>query len=316
MHYVGVDLGATNVRAVLGDGDATLNGRARGENPGGPTGAAIADAVCDVIRTACADAGVEPSDVTAAGIAAMGHVDPEAGVVEVSANVSGDVDRIPLVAPVADLLESDAVSLCNDAVAGAIGARHHSHPDVDRLVYLTISSGIGAGVLDHGVVQGWHGNAGEVGHLTIDHDDDFACGCGRTGHWEAYCGGNNIPRFARHLHASDPVETTLPLDDALDAATVFEHADTDAFAGRVVDELAARNTTGVANVVHAYDPEVISIGGAVALNNPTAVVDPIVDRLPDAVIGPTPEVARCELGDDVVVYGALVTAITGGVAGR
>jgi glucokinase len=152
-----------------------------------------------------------------------------------------------------------------------------------------------------------------VGHTTIDADGTMTCGCGRDGHWEAYCSGNNIPAFARTLHDDDPVETAVPLDDPeFGAADLFEHAGADAFADRVVERVAELNTLGVANLVHSYAPRVVSVGGAVALNNPERVVGAVRARLDDAVLVDVPDVRVSELGDAAVLKGALASALTGG----
>jgi glucokinase len=186
------------------------------------------------------------------------------------------------------------------------------------MVYLTISSGIGAGVcVDGTVIAGWDGNAGEVGHMTLDPQGFMTCGCGHDGHWEAYCSGNNIPRYAERLHAEDPIETKLALDDPdFSAADIFALAGEDRFADHVIEQLSHWNAMGVANVIHAYAPLVVSVGGAVALNNPELVLDPIRDRLDDMVMMNVPELKLTELGDDVVVKGGVASALTGGTGDR
>jgi glucokinase len=318
MYYVGVDLGATNVRAAVGDGAGRIVGSERDATPRGGDGTAVTDAVVGVVRGACADASVSPSAVVAAGVGAMGRLDPSVGGVSVPANLADDLGPIPLVDPLAELLDTDEVFLHGDTVAGAVGERFFSYPDTEDLAYLTISSGIGAGVVAGGeVLSGWNGNAGEVGHTTIDADGTMTCGCGREGHWEAYCSGDNIPRFARRLHEADPVETALPLDsDAFTAEDVFEAAGDDEFADRVVERVAELNVLGVANLVHSYAPRVVSVAGAVALNNPERVVDPIRARLDEAVLVDVPDVVVSDLGETAVLKGALASALTGGTGDR
>jgi len=68
MYYVGVDLGATNVRAVVGDETATVLGSDSRGTPSGPNGIAVTEAVLGVVRGACEDAGIDPTAVVAAGI--------------------------------------------------------------------------------------------------------------------------------------------------------------------------------------------------------------------------------------------------------
>ena len=317
-YYVGVDLGATNVRAVVGDETATVLGSGERGTPRGPNGIAVTEAVLEVIRNACSEAGVAPTDAVAAGIGSIGPLDLAAGVVLGPANLPDTVERIPLVGPISRLLDTDRVHLHNDTNAGVIGERFHAERNPDDMVYLTVSSGIGAGVaVDGEVLSGWDGNAGEVGHMTVDPHDFMTCGCGHDGHWEAYCSGNNIPTYARELHEEDPVETSLPIDDPdFSAVDVFEAAGDDVFADHVIDQLAHWNAMGIANVIHAYAPLVVSVGGAVALNNPERLLDPVREKLPEMVFINVPEIRLTELGDEVVVKGALASALTGGTGDR
>jgi len=317
-YYVGVDLGATNVRVVVGDDGGTIVGRSEAATPQGPTGIAVTEAVLGLVREACSNAGIAPGDAAACGIGAIGPLDLAEGAVSDPANLPSTIDRIPLTGPLSVLLDTDRIFLHNDTNAGVIGERFHSDRNPDDIVYLTMSSGIGAGVcVDGHVISGWDGNAGEVGHMTVDPGGLMTCGCGYDGHWEAYCSGNNIPRYARALYREDDVETALPIeDDDFSAVDVFEHADEDDFADRVIERLCHWNAMGVANVIHAYAPIIVYIGGAVALNNPDRVVDPIRERLDEMVMVNVPDVQLTDHGDDVVVKGALASAMTGGTGDR
>lgn len=316
--YVGVDLGATNVRAVVGDEEARILGKARRSTPNGPTGIAITEAVLDVVRDACEEAAVDPKAVAAAGVASFGPFDLADGAVDNPANFPDTVDRIPLTGPLGKLLGTDEIHLHNDTAAGVIGERFHSERNPDDMVYLTVSSGIGTGVcVDGHVLSGWDGNAGEFGHVVVDPDGAMTCGCGRDGHWEAYCSGENVPKYARHLHETADVATDLPVDSAeFGAADVFTAHGEDPLADLVVERVQQWNLIGVTNIVHAYAPLVVFVGGAVALKNPELVVDHVREHLESQVFTNVPDVRLTELGDDVVVKGALASALTGGTGDR
>ncbi|WP_254840774.1 ROK family protein [Natronomonas marina] len=312
--YVGVDLGATNVRAIVGGDDGAVLGRDRRPTPQGP-GVDVTEAVLGAVRAACGAAGVDPTEVAAAAVGSFGPLDRSAGTVTDPANLSDSVGTVRLIDPLGDLLDAP-VSLHNDATAGVVGERFHAANDLDDVVYLTVSSGIGAGVcVDGHVLSGVDGNAGEVGHLTLDPDGEMACGCGGRGHWEAYCSGRGIPRYARHLHGDEA--TDLPLSaPEFSAADVFAAAGEDAFADRVIEAVAEWNALGVATVVDAYAPAVVSLGGAVALKNPDLVVGPLRERVPDLVVSNVPEIRLAALGEDAVLKGALASATTAGTGDR
>ncbi|UPV72745.1 ROK family protein [Halorussus limi] len=318
-HYAGVDLGATNVRAAVADDEGDVVSVHRADTPNGPTGIAVTEAVLECLREASEAAGIEPEEILAAGIGSIGPLDLAEGAVENPANLPDTIDRIPLTGPVGQLIDSDAVYLHNDTIAGVIGERYYSDRNPDDMVYLTISSGIGAGVcVDGEVLSGWDGNAGEVGHMVVDPQGRRTCGCGREGHWEAYCSGNNIPEYAKLLaEDAGSLDTDLPLADPdFSAVDVFDAAGEDDFADHVIDQVAHWNALGVTNIAQAYAPLVVYVGGAVALKNESLVVDPIRERVGELVFNNVPDVQLTNLGDDVVLKGAIASALTGGTGDR
>ena len=119
--YAGVDIGATNIRAVIGDESAHELGSDTRATPRGPNGIAVTEAILDSLRAACDNADVSPSSVVAAGIGSIGPLDLAEGVVENPANLPDTIDRIPLTGPVGNLIDSDRVFLHNDTNAGVIG---------------------------------------------------------------------------------------------------------------------------------------------------------------------------------------------------
>ncbi|MCU4926287.1 ROK family protein [Halobacteria archaeon AArc-dxtr1] len=318
-YYAGVDLGATNVRALVAEDDGTTVGTSRRATPHGPTGIDVTEGVLLTLREACDDAGIDPTKVVAAGIGSIGPFDLAEGMVIDPANLPDTIDRIPLTGPIEKLIDSEEVYLHNDTTAGVIGERFHAARNPDDMVYVTISSGIGAGVCCDGeILDGWDGNVGEIGHWLVDPRERLQCGCGHAGHWEAYCSGNGIPNYVRMIAEDDPtIDTDLPLEDPdFTAKDVFEHAGSDELADYAIEQVAYWNALGIANVVHAFAPILVSVGGAVAIHNEELVVDPIAERVSEMVMANVPEIRLTTLGDDVVLEGALASALTAGTGDR
>jgi glucokinase len=314
--YGGVDLGATNVKAAVGDDAGVVVGGAERPTPTGPDGDAVAAALVETLEDAAVDGSVDPDELVAVGVGSVGPLDSAAGAVGNSANLGEDIEHVPLVDPLEERFGVD-VTLHNDAVAGVIGERFYADANPADMAYLTISSGVGAGVaVDGHVLAGWDGNAAEVGHWTVE-PNGLPCGCGVDGHWEAYCSGKNIPQHARHIHETEGVETELPVDDpGFDAAALFAAAGEDPLADRTIEACAEYNAIGVANLVHAYAPLVVHVGGAVATNNPELVVEPLRERVPELVMSNVPEIELSPLEDRVVVRGALAATLTAGTGDR
>jgi glucokinase len=307
MRVAGVDVGATNLRSAVADGEGAILGRARADTPAG-SGAAVTDAVRTVLRRACGAAGVAPDDLAGVGIGSMGPLDVEAGVVREPPNLSG-VARVELVDPLRRACDCP-VWLGNDAVAGVLAERFYDDAP-PNVVYLTISSGIGAGaIVDGHLLRGASGNAAEMGHVVVE-PGGLPCGCGGRGHWEAYCSGEGLPCFFRRLAREADLETDLSLDD-LTAEAVFDVGEP--VAATLLERIGTYNARGVAAVSHAFDPALVTVGGAVARNHPDAVLDPIRRRLPDLVVADPPTVRLTDLGDAAVLKGAVAAALRGGFA--
>ncbi len=304
--YLGVDVGASTVGAVVGDADGTVLAREARETPT-TAGDAVAATIGDVVDAVCATAGVDPGEIVAAGVASMGPLDRSAGAVDEPPNLP--VDRVAVLAPVEARVDAD-ISLYNDATAGAVGERFYREAPHRNLVYLTVSTGIGAGaIVDGRPLLGATGNAVETGHVQLDPDGPRLCGCGGAGHWEGYASGRNLPAYARHLADSEAIATDLDLD-ALDARGLYQSDDP--LAATVRERAADWHAQGVATLIHAYDPDLVAVGGSVAVEHPDAVVDAMGERLPTLAVACAPPIEVTTMGGEAGLRGALACALTGG----
>lgn len=315
MDYVGgVDLGATNLRAAVAEITGEPVAVERRRTPRGNGGTAVASAVVETLLAAGDAAAVPPGALEAVGVGTLGPLDRAAGAVVRPPNLPG-IERISLREAVTTVVDHDRVFVENDAVAGLVGERAAMADPPDNLVYLTLSTGIGAGVsVDGHVLRGRDGNAAEVGHLVVDPTGGRTCGCGGLGHWEAYCAGVAIPAFARDVAEETGMATALALDDpSLAAADVFAAAGDDPLADRVLERVTHYNAVGVAGLVHAYAPDCLAIGGAVALENRSLIIDPLGEDVGRYTMLPAPMIQPATHGREAVLQGALALAIRGGL---
>ena len=133
-----------------------------------------------MITSMTKETGITPNAI---GISTAGPVNQKAGSVVGSPNMN--CSEIFLRDPLASLFHIPAVML-SDCKAGAVGEYFFGGADTAHtLVYLTISTGLGCGVIANGsLLTGADGNAGEVGHIVVDTRYNILCGCGGTGHWQ------------------------------------------------------------------------------------------------------------------------------------
>lgn len=248
------------------------------------------------------------------GIACGGPLDPVAGTVHEPPNLPGWVD-VPIVARFADAFGRPAV-LDNDATAALLAELWFGAArGANDAVYLTISTGIGGGaVLDGHPRRGAWGNGAEFGHVSVDLNG-WPCACGRRGCLEAFASGTNIARRAREAldRADAPPSLLRSLAgsvDAIRAEHVVEAARRgDAVASAVWDATTLVLGEGLVTILHAFNPEVVVIGGGVS-----AAGDLLLEPLRRAAASALPPAARARivlaaLGPQLGVVGAAAVAL-------
>jgi glucokinase len=261
---LGLDVGGTKLAAgvVAGDGRVLSMEVAPSRVEEGPD--AMIGRHLDLGRTAVSAAGMPWEHVRAIGIACGGPLDPFTGVIQSPPGLPG-WDDVPLVATVEAALQRPTV-VDNDATACAIAEWWFGvgrERGVRNLVYLTISTGVGGGlILDGRVYRGAAGNAGELGHLTIDYQGR-QCGCGRRGCLEAYASGPQIAARARERLVAGRDSSLSSLADITSRDVAEAAAAGDPLACEVWDETTAMLGSAVANILDVFNPELVVLGGGV-----------------------------------------------------
>ncbi|MEW6636422.1 MAG: ROK family protein [Actinomycetota bacterium] len=155
----------------------------------------------------------------------------------------------------------------NDANAAAWGEfRFGAGSEVDHLVFVTLGTGIGGGVISHGLLmRGAQGSGGELGHVTIDPTGP-RCACGNRGCFEALASGTAIGRRAREVAAGNP-DTALGRLAASrkilgEDVTALAH-EGDRLAIEVLRETGVWLGIALAGFVNIFNPEVVAVGGGV-----------------------------------------------------
>ncbi len=221
--------------------------------------AALVEALAVALADLAAEAG---GPLEAVGAGAPGPLDAARGIVLHSPNQGWhDVPLGPLLAARLGV----PVGLDDDANCGALGeALLGAGRGADPVAYVTVSTGIGAGIVAHGLVlHGAHGTAGEVGHLVVDPEGP-RCGCGRRGCVEAFAAGSGLERRARvawpGARRSDGSPAPRTAAEVLRAARAG-----DGEARHLVADGAAALGLALAALVAAVDPERIVVGGSIGL---------------------------------------------------
>ena len=165
----------------------------------------------------------------------------------------------------------------NDANLAALGEHRYgagkesadNGRPVKTLFYVTVSTGVGGGVVDKGAVfLGANGLTAEIGHTLVDTSSAaLQCQCGATGCLEAMASGTGIGRIARqNVSSGDFADSTLAALDpgSIDSEAVFDAAgEKDPLAISILDGAVSALALGLTNVVHLFNPDMIVLGGGV-----------------------------------------------------
>ncbi|MDA1218736.1 MAG: ROK family protein [Chloroflexi bacterium] len=270
---VAMDWGGTWARASVADKSGELLWNTRLANVVGGNQEQLLEDAESVLRRAidwCGD-----RQIGGIGVAAAGPIDIETGTFYALPNLAV-LDGVSL----KEMWEAKLgypVFIGNDANLAALGELKYGAGldtlklgrQTRTLVYVTVSTGIGGGVMDRGqMLLGANGMAGEVGHMTIDSSDSAPrCQCGNTGCLESLASGTSIARAARSkLSDASFLPSLLAGHDieSITAETVFAAAaQGDHLAQSVLDGAVRALSVGLTNLLHLFNPDIIVLGGGV-----------------------------------------------------
>jgi len=275
------------------------------------------EAVVDQIEAATerliGNPGAHGKSPMAAAMAVAGAIDLEKGVVTTSPNLPQWKD-----VPLRDLVERRLgmkTHMINDASAAALGEHAHGAGiNTRNMVFITVSTGIGGGIIIEGeLYQGASGAAGEIGHMVIDARGP-KCGCGNYGCLEALASGTAIARDATErisLGTYSSIPKYAGSGQAISAQAVAEAAKQgDPLANEVISRAAHYLGMGLVSIVNIFNPEMVVIGGGVARMGET-LLGPARIVMKEKAFKTSADRARvvqAKLGGDAGVVGAAVYA--------
>lgn len=305
-----LDIGGTKLAAGIVDSGGNVLARAEVPTLAAEGPERVLDRIVRLAKVVMSAPGISGRAIQRVGIGCAGPVDRQAGLVLNPPNLPGWI-HVPLVDHVQNALGHPAV-LENDANAAALGEfRYGAGKGANSLVYLTVSTGIGAGIILDGKL--WHGlkdGAGEVGHMTLVPDGPV-CGCGNRGCLEALASGPSIARRAREALSTGRSSRLRDVEDltAADVARLAQERDT--VAAEVWTATVEYLALGVAAVVTIIAPERVVIGGGVAKAG-DFLFEPlrrqVYHRVKLVAVASLP-ILPAALGSDVGILGAAAVAL-------
>lgn len=302
--HIAVDVGGTQLRAACFSTDS-LTPISLSKTPTQGVGTPL-ERLQDLIES------LLPTDrpVASIGVAAPGPFDPYEGIIIEAPNIPGWYNF-----PLGKKLEEHfgiPVAVGNDANLAALGewqfgaGQGHHH-----LIYLTVSTGIGGGVIiDDRLLVGARGLAAELGHVTIIPDGPL-CGCGAHGHLEAVASGTAIGRWVSEELRRGAQSSLSP--EKMITGRMISHAAQggDDLAVKALNRAGTFIGQALANFLHIFNPSIVIVGGGVSQSGPY-LLEPMAAAMRQNVMSPAyvegVTLATAALGDEAGLMGALALA--------
>ncbi len=254
--YFGVDIGGTKVMLALVTAEGLTLKRERIETRAEEGPRKVVERIAETMKKI-----IGGEKVTAVGLGVPGPIDFSRGVVTLAPNLGWkNVAIVDLFAEHFDL----PIFLENDALVAAWGEKTlGAGKDFDHFIYMTISTGIGGGLILNGkLYRGAYGAGGEIGHMIID-PSGATCGCGNQGCLEAMASGRALARMGREaLEQGQWPEGPSP--EGITGSTITNWAKAgDQPSIEILDRQARYLGLGMANLTHLLDPQAFVLGGGV-----------------------------------------------------
>ena len=301
----GIDVGGTTVKMGLFTTEGELLDKWEIPTRKEDGGAYILNDVAASVEAKLAEKNIAKEDVAGAGIGVPGPT-LDTGYVSICVNL-GWKDKNPA-NELSELL-SIPVKAGNDANVAALGEMWKGGGEgYFDVVLLTLGTGVGGGIIINGEIAPSHrGVGGELGHITVNPDEEATCNCGNHGCLEQYASATGVVRIAKKLLAASKEESSLRTLETVTAKDVFDAAKAgDHLAVEAVEVLGKYLGLVVANVALTVDPDVFVIGGGVSKAGQVLidVITKYYHKFTKIIGDNKAKVVLAKLGNDAGIYGA------------
>lgn len=316
-YTIGVDLGGTNIAVGIVNENYEIVKKGsvptlaqRGPEP-------IVHDMAELCKKLLAECEITMNDVTGAGIACPGTVNPATGIVEYANNIK--FSDFPLVALFSKEMDMPAenVKIGNDANLAALGeAVAGAAKGASSSVMITLGTGVGGGViLDGKMLMGCAFGGAELGHAVIEMNGR-QCSCGRKGCFEAYCSATALVKLTKEKFeaTSGTLMHEMCENDVnrVGGKTAFAAMKKGDKAGaEVVEEFISYLACGVANLINIFQPEVFTIGGGVSGEGDNLLI-PLREKVSEQIYSKDKilktDLRIATLGNDAGIIGAAAFA--------
>jgi len=318
MYLIGIDIGGTKISCCIGNekGKILASHRILTQPLGGAKKGV--KALFAQVHQLLKEAKVSLKEIKAIGLSSPGPIDYKAGKMLTPPNLKGWENT-----KLASLFQKEfkkPVFMNNDANAAAIAEYEFGKSKgTPNLIYLTLSTGMGAGIFINGkLLQGASDTAGEVGHYVLDGNGPI-CPCGLRGCFEVYCGGANLAKLIREEIKHEKVCTQILKEaggeiEKIEVTHLIKAVKKkDPFALSIWEDFIEKLAQGIGIMLMCYNPEALILG-TIAIHAQDLLLVPLRKALPNYAWKEPLACCRIScstLGDKSSELSALALAISG-----
>jgi glucokinase len=300
----GIDIGGTTVKLGLFTEKGNLIDKWEIPTRKDEGGSYILGDVAESVEKKIVEDKLIRGDIVGIGIGVPGPV-TEDGTVLKCANLGWGVFNV---ADEMKRLTGFETKVGNDANVAALGEMWQGGgKGYKNLIMVTLGTGVGGGVILNGeILTGSNGAAGEIGHITVNYEEQDNCGCGKTGCLEQFASATGIVKEAKRLLNESSETSMLREFQYLSAKAIFDCAkDGDTLAKQLVEQLGNYLGIALSHIAAVVDPQVFVIGGGVSKAG-DILTDLIKKHYEQNVMFAlkNKEFKLAELGNDAGIYGS------------
>jgi len=262
-YVFGVDIGGTTVKLGLFNIDGEVLDKWEITTRKEDGGAYILKDIAESVEAKMTEKNIDKSDVTGVGMGVPGPV-KEDGTVMKCVNLGWGMFNA---AEELSGLLGLPVKAGNDANMAALGEYWQGGgKEYKSIIMVTLGTGVGGGIIINGkMMAGVNGAGGEIGHMTVDLDEQDKCNCGKKGCLEQYASATGIVRLANRALQSSDKPSKLRDVKTISAKEIFDAAkEGDELAQSLAEEHGKYLGLALANVACVVDPDAFVIGGGVS----------------------------------------------------
>ena len=303
-YCLGVDIGGTTVKIGLFTVEGKVEDKWEIATRKDEGGSMILSDIAASVDEKLQAAGIQKTDVIGMGMGIPGPI-TEDGTVLKCVNLGWGIFNVA--EEVTKLTGIENVRVGNDANVAALGEMWQGggkgHKD---MVMMTLGTGVGGGIIINGkILTGSKGAAGEIGHITVNYDEEDTCNCGKRGCLEQFASATGIVKEAKRLLLVSNKPSKLRELQYLSAKGIFDVAKEGVeLANDLVDQLTHYLGIAASHIAAVVDPEVFVIGGGVSKAGDiltTGIKENYEKNVMFAL--QNKEFKLAELGNDAGIYG-------------